>query len=256
MSRRIALLIATLASLAIVGCNTAPVAPPLSDPKEILVQSIGSMQGAKTMQLSGSFGGNLNASGMGQFDLSTVKLTVAADVEGKKARITLDAPTLLGTAIDVITLEDSVFMKMTGPLAAMAGMDATGKYLQMPVDSGAVPDEATDPVKALEELRKSLDDLPAAPEKLADEKIGDADAYHVRLSLSGEQLGELSPEAGTAVGDVSLDIWSRKSDVRPVRIGFSVDAGEQGTVTGTFDLTYDAAVNIAAPPADQVVPAP
>jgi hypothetical protein len=256
MSRRVALLIAAIASVAVVACNAAPAAPALSDPKEILVKSLASVQDVKTLQLNGTFGGKVAAGGMGDFDLSTVKLNLATDVAAKKTRLTLDAPTLLGTTVDLITLEGAVYLKLTGPFGAMLGMDSSGKYVQMPADSGTVPDEATDPTKAIEELRKQIDELPTAPQRLDDEKIGDADAYHVRLALSGDDLARLSPEAGTTVGSVTLDLWSRKDNLRPARLGFSVDAGAEGTVTGTFDFVYDGSVEIAAPPADQVVPAP
>ena len=50
-----------------------------------------------------------------------------------------------------------------------------------------------------------------------------------------------------------MDVWTRKSDYRPARLVIAVDGGTAGTATITVDLTaYDAAVTIAAPPADQI----
>jgi hypothetical protein len=256
MPRRLALLVAIIAAFALSACNTAPAAPALSDPKEILLQSVASLQNVKTVQVRGTFGGTVTAEGMGNFDLSTVTLNAAVDVEGKKTQLTVDAPTLLGTNVDLIVLPDNIYFKLVGPLAAFAGLDATGKYTQMPVDAGMIPDDATDPTKAIEEFRTQLAELPTSPEKLADERCGDTDCYHVRIAFSEQDLQELAGDASEQVGSASFDIWSRKNDLRPARMGFAVDAGPQGHVTGNFDLVYDQSVNISAPPADQVAPAP
>jgi hypothetical protein len=253
MPRRLALLLSLVAAVALVGCQQAPAAPAITDPKEILVKSVTALQQVKTVSIRGTFGGSVNAEGMGQFDLSKVTMTMAADVAGKKARVQVDAPTLLGTTVDMIALTDAVYIKLTGPLAGMAGMDPTGKYMQMPVDESTVPEEATDPAKAIEEMRKAIDELPKAPEKLADERCGDQDCYHVRISLTAEDLAKLSPDSGQEVSAMSFDMWTRKNDLRPAKIGFAVDAGAQGNMTGTFDITYDGSVDIQAPPSDQVV---
>ena len=255
MSRRPALLLALIASFAVVACQATPAAPPLTDPKEIMVKSVESLQNVKTMQLKGTFTGSVSAQQMGNFDLSSVKLDLGLDVEGKKARMTLDAPSLLGTNLDLIALTDSVYLKMTGPLAGMAGVDTTGKYTKMPIDAGAVPEEATDPSKAIAELRTQLDQLPKAPEKLPDEQCAGTDCYHIRISMSGAELSQLAPGAESQVGSVAFDMWTRKNDLRPGRFAFTVDAGAQGNMTGTFDVTYDQSLDIAAPPADQVAPA-
>lgn len=250
MPRRLLSLLAVLAATVVVGCNTTPQAPALTDPKEILVQTVASLQKVTTATIKGTFGGSLNAEGMGNFDLSTVTLNVSLDVPGKKARVQFDAPTLLGTTADMIVADENVYLKVVGPLAGFVGADATGKYTKMPAGTGVVPEDATDPAAAIEEMRKGIDSLPKAPEKLPDERIGDQDSYHVRLALTSADLGEMSE--GAEIGSMTFDIWSRKSDLRPARITFSVDAGAQGTVTGTFEFTYDQGVNITAPPADQV----
>ena len=49
-------------------------------------------------------------------------------------------------------------------------------------------------------------------------------------------------------------VWSRKNDLRPAKLAFGIDAGAQGTGTLTFTITYDQALTIAAPPADQIAP--
>jgi len=252
MPRRLLIFLALTASLAVVACSSTPQAPALTDPKEILVKSVESLATVKTATIKGTFSGSVNATGTGAFDLSSVKLDLAVDVPAKKTRVTVDAPTIMGTNLDLIVADGNLYLKVLGPMAGLLGGDATGKYMKTAVGE-TVPDEATDPTKAIEELRKGIDQLPKAPEKLADERCGDQDCYHVRLALTGADLATLGAGDGE-IGSVSVDIWSRKNDLRPGKITFSLDMGAQGIVGGTFEFTYDQGVNISAPPADQIAP--
>ena len=252
MPRRLLILLAFAASLAVVACSSTPAAPALTDPKEILVKSIASLANVKTATIKGTFTGSVNAAEAGNFDLSSVKIDLSVDVPAKKTRVTVDAPTLMGTKLDLIVADGNTYTQVVGPLAALLGGDATGKYMKTAVGE-TVPDEATDPAKAIEELRKGLDQLPKAPEKLADERCGDQDCYHVRLALTAADLATLGA-GDVQIGNVSVDMWTRKNDLRPGKITFSLDMGAQGNVGGTFEFTYDQGVNISAPPADQIAP--
>jgi hypothetical protein len=252
MPRRLLIFLALAASLAVVACSSTPQAPALSDPKEILAQSIASLANVKTATIKGTFGGSINAAEAGNFDLSSVTVDLAIDIPAKKTRATVDAPTLMGTNLDLIVADGKTYIKVIGPLATFIGGDATGKYTMTTADTSIVPDEATDPTKAIAELRKGLDELPKAPEKLADERCGDQDCYHVRLALTADELGEMAE--GATMGSVSVDFWSRKNDLRPAKISFAMDMAAQGNVSGTFEFTYDQGVNISAPPADQIAP--
>jgi hypothetical protein len=251
MPRRLLIFLALTASLAVVACSSTPQASPLTDPKEILVKSVASLATVRTATIKGTFSGSVNATGTGAFDLSSVKLDLAVDVPAKKTRVTVDAPTIMGTNLDLIVADGNLYLKVLGPMAGLLGGDATGKYLKTAVGD-TVPDEATDPTKAIEELRKGIDQLPKAPEKLADERCGDQDCYHVRLAMTADELGELAE--GATMGSLSVDLFSRKNDLRPAKISFAMDLGAQGNVGGTFDFTYDQGVNISAPPADQIAP--
>ena len=63
------------------------------------------------------------------------------------------------------------------------------------------------------------------------------DCYHVQIVVSAADLAKLSPEAATqAKGDYTIDIWSRKSDLRPAKLDISVKTEEMGTIGATFDL--------------------
>ena len=48
-------------------------------------------------------------------------------------------------------------------------------------------------------------------------------------------------------GDVTIDVWSRKSDYRPAKIAISATSPDMGTFGATFDLKYDVPVSVTPP---------
>jgi hypothetical protein len=259
VTRRFALSLASiLAVLALVvgACSNAPAAPALTDPKEILTQSLLSLKDVKTVELVGSLSGTLEVAELGgNLDLSSTKMAGALDIPNQKAKFTLDAPALMGTKIDAIIVDGFAYVKIDGILATMAG-GTPGKYTKEPI-----PQESNKPVtdpseiaQSVDEIEKALDELPNPPTKEADEKCGDQDCYHVQLKLSAEDLAKLSPEAGAVgqQGDLTFDVWSRKSDLRPAKVELSVTSPQTGTIGFSATLKYDGTVDVTAPPADQV----
>jgi hypothetical protein len=250
------LLLAIVASLSVViaACGTtAPAAPALTDPKEILSTSVLSIKDVKTVEITGSFTGSVKAAQLGDIDLSSVKLSAAVDIPNKKAKFSLDAPTILGTKIDALLLDKVAYYKIAGPFAALLGGSAD-KYTKadVPTASGEPAANLNDVAASVAQLKAALDKLPTPPTKAADEKCGDQDCYHVTLKLSAADLKALDPTA-SASGDVNFDLWSRKNDNRPAKIAFGVTTVDMGTFGMTLDIKYDVAVAIDAPPADQIV---
>ncbi|HEU4572664.1 MAG TPA: hypothetical protein VFR93_08245, partial [Candidatus Limnocylindrales bacterium] len=78
MTRRLATLslalVATLSTI-LAACASPPAAPALSDPKEIVTKGVASLADVKSVEFTTTFSGTVNAEGVGQFDLSSVKLT-------------------------------------------------------------------------------------------------------------------------------------------------------------------------------------
>jgi hypothetical protein len=256
VTRRLSLLpLAIVASLSIIltACASTPQAPALTDPKEILGNAVVSLKDVKTFEFTGTFGGAINAAQLGNFDLSSVKMSGAVDVPNKKLKFSLDAPALLGTKIDALVLDTVAYYKIAGPFAAVLGASAD-KYTKsdVPTASGNPVADLTDVAKAVADIKAQLDKLPTPPTKAADEKCGDQDCYHVILKLSQADLTALGPTSSMS-GDVSLDLWSRKSDYRPAKLTFAVTTVELGTFSMTIELKYDVSVSVDAPPADQVV---
>ena len=257
MTRRLALLpiaIVVVLSLVLAACGSTPAAPALTDPKEIVTKGVTSIQDVKSFEVSGTFSGNLKAAQLGNFDLSTIKMVAAVDIANKSAKFNLDAPTLLGTKIDALVVGNTAYYKVSGALAAMTGGTAD-KYTKVPVPtaSGDPVAAATDVTKLVAELQAGLAKLPSPLTKAADEKCGDVDCYHVTTIVTAAQMTALD-STSTLDGDVTVDLWTRKSDYRPAKIAFSMTSATLGSFGAALDIKYDVAVTVAAPPADQVAP--
>jgi hypothetical protein len=259
VTRRFTLILVALiatASIVLAACGAqTPAAPALSDPKEILTATVLSLKDVKTVEFTGSFTGSLDVPELGTpLDLSTVKLSGAADIAGK-AKFVLDAPTILGTKIDALVVDNVAYYKIAGPLAAVAGASAD-KFtkVDVPQESGKPVTDAAELAKAIDEFKTALDKLPTPPTKGADEKCGDQDCYHVTLALTAADIKALDPTATATEGSFNLDLWSRKNDLRPAKIAMSVTTPDVGTVGMTFEFKYDVPVAVEAPPADQIAP--
>lgn len=259
MTRRFALILVAMfatTSLVLAACGAqTPAAPALTDPKEILTETVLSLKDLKTVEFTGTFTGSLTVPEMGALDLSTVKVSGAADIPGKKAKFSLDAPTVLGTRIDAVLLDNVAYYKIAGMLGSMLGGSAD-KFtkVDVPQESGKPVTDVAEIAKQIDEFKTLLDKLPSPPTKGADEKCGDQDCYHVTLKLTAADLKALDPSTTSTEGDVSLDLWTRKNDRLPAKIALSVTAPDIGTVGMTFDFKYNVTVSVEAPPADQIVP--
>lgn len=258
MTRRFALILVALfatTSVVLAACGAqTPAAPALTDPKEILTETVLSLKDLKTVEFTGTFTGSLTIPEMGPLDLSTVKVSGAADIPGKKAKFSLDAPTVLGTKIDALLLDNVAYYKIAGMLGTMLGGSAD-KFtkVDVPQESGKPVTDVAELAKQIDEFKTLLDKLPTPPTKGADEKCGDQDCYHVTLKLTAADLKALDPTATATEGDFSFDLWTRKSDRLPAKIALSVTEPSMGTVGMTFEFKYGVTVSVEAPPADQIV---
>jgi hypothetical protein len=252
--------------LALVGaCQAAlpspsPTPPPLTDPKEILTKSVATLANVKTFHVDADLSGKVTAnlggttSGAGQLDLAGTKGALDVDVTNKKVHATGSMPALLNSAAEAIVLPDALYYKISGPLSQ------GDKFSKLPIPSAATAsDSPADPQQAIGQLNESLAKLPQAPTKLADAKCGDTDCYDVQIKLTAADVQALSPSAapsGFTNGVITLDVLSRKSDLRPARFVAVLSSAELGSLTLALNVTYDVAINVVAPPADQVTDVP
>jgi hypothetical protein len=263
MPRRLLFAVALAATL-LAACGGPANAPALTDPKDILAKAVSSLQDVKTAHVRVTLAGKIDtglvtgASGGLPVDLTGATLEGDIDRAGSGFKLSAAVPSLFGVTADIVA---------TGGTAwARTSLNPDGKY--HPIDVGAimgalplpslpsVPATSASPdpsavAALLDRVKSELDKLATPPTKLADEKIGDQDCYHVQATISPSDVPQAS--AALSSGSVTLDVWTRKSDYRPARVVIAVDAGTQGNLTATIDLSaYDASLTIAPPPADQV----
>ncbi len=255
MFRRL-FLIAAAAAVALGACSSAPpTTPPLTDPKEILTKTVGTLKDVKSFHMhadvSGTIKMDLSGSGNpGALDLKGTTADADIDIPNKKAHISFGAPALLGVTGDLIVIDKVTYTKVSllGPKYTKS--ESTG--------SGDPSSVASDPQKTIDELNQFLNQPGVAPTKQADEKCGDKDCYHVSLNLTSDQLSGVTSGLGSAAPSASgtVDVWVQKGDLRPAKVTISANAGDQGTIAVTLTLSnYDAAVTINAPADADVEPA-
>jgi hypothetical protein len=256
MFRRL-LFVITAAMVALAGCSSAPAAPtasPLTDPKDILTKSVLTLKDIKTMHLHADVSGTvkLDLTGSGSAGALNLQGTTAdgdLDVTNKKVHISFAAPALLGVTGDIIVLDKTTYTKISliGPKYTKTESTSTDD----PISS------ATDPQKTIDEVNKFLNTPGVAPTKLADEKCGDKDCYHVSMNLTSEQLGGVTGLASsTPSGTGKVDVWVQRNDLRPAKLAVDVNMGDMGTATVTLTISnYDAPVTVNAPADADIAPA-
>ena len=207
--------------------------------------------------MTGTFTGSSTLPEMDALDLSTVKISGAADIPGKKAKFSLDAPTVLGTKIDAILARHGRLLqdrRAARDDARRLGRQVHEGRRARRRPASRSPTSQRSPSRSTSS-RRALDKLPTPPTKGADEKCGDQDCYHVTLKLTAEDLKALDPTAHGGRGRLqprSLDPQER-SACRP-RSRCRSRRPRSGTVGMTFEFKYGVSVSVEAPPADQIAP--
>jgi len=242
MFRRLASLVAA-AVLVVGACSSVPA---VTDPKEIMTKSVVSLQGLKTAHLKLDVSGSvkLDITGTGNptaLNLQGTTMQGDVNVPDKKAHIAIAVPALLNVTADLIQIADTTYTKIS-----LQG----DKYTKSTSASSAVN---TDPTKALGDVTTALNKLSSPPTKLGDEKCGSADCYHVQVKVTSADLNAIGTPTSGVSGDGTLDLYTQKSDFRPVKLTMAVNGGDQGNLVITVELSnFDAPVSIDAPSADQI----
>ena len=252
MLRRLTFLVAC-AAIVVGACTTAQqAATALTDPKEILTKSILSLKDVKSVHFKAEASGQVKIDltgqgGAGAIDLKGTAAEGDLDIGNKKLKLGFAAPGIFGVTGELIQVVNDSYIKVN-----LLG-EKYQKSTSTPDASGEV---ASDPLKVIQEVNDFLNKPGVAPTKLADERCGDKDCYHVAVNITCDQLGDslggLVP-SGAPGGTGVLDLWVQKDSLRPAKLGVKVTAGDMGTVDVLVTFSnYDAAVTIEPPPADQV----
>jgi hypothetical protein len=270
MPRRI-LSILAVAALALAACGGSSATPGLTDPKLILTDSTTSLSNLKSVHFNVAVAGSVDASGLAgaltgdsgsqapstaptMLDLTGTTISGDIDVTNKNGQVALSVPALLAFSANVIVVDGTAYIKSSLGDSKYAKLDLSSLTSALPIPSlpalgSPDPSQASEVMSAIQaELAK----LPA-PTKLPDETVNGQDCYHVQEVVPSSAIPDSSGVLNGASGTLTVDLWTQKSDLRPSRLVIVVDGGTAGKLTLTVDLTaYDAAVTIAAPPADQI----
>jgi LppX_LprAFG lipoprotein len=272
MTRKLVSLLA-LCAIVIAACSGGPgSSPALTDPKVILTDSTTSLQGLKSLHFKVAVAGSINTGDLGDLtgggdaasaapstaptmlDLTGTTIEGDVDVAGGNGQVAVSVPALLAFTANVISVGGVTYIKTSLGDTKYAKIDLGALTSGLPIPSlpalgSPDPSAAADMTAAIQaELAK----LPA-PTQLADETVNGQDCYHVQEVVPSSAIPDSSDVLNGASGTLTVDLWSQKSDLRPSRLVIVIDAGTSGKLTLTVDLTnYDAAVTIAAPPADQI----
>ncbi len=260
MPRRLLFVVALVATL-LAACGGTASAPALTDPKDILAKTASSLDGLKTVHVKASVTGKIDSGAMSgsaaglPIDLTGTTLEGDIDVADSEAKVSVAVPALLGFTAEAIATGGQAYVKTSlSPDGKYHKVDTAALTSGLPLPSLPAGLGSPDPSAAAalaDQVKAQLDKLTTPPTKLADEKIGDQDCYHVQMKVNGTDVPQASGALGE--GSVTVDLWTRKSDYRPARVMIAVDAGASGTLSITVDLTnYDAPVTVTVPPADQI----
>ena len=202
--------------------------------------------------------GSLSGTGAGlPIDLTGTTLEGDIDIADSEAKLAMSVPALLGFSADLIATGGQAYVKTSlNPDGKYHKIDLASMTNGLPLPSlpaGAASPDPSAVAAALDQLKAELDKLPA-PTKLADEKIGDQDCYHVQLKVEqlGHPPGQRRPQRRDRLGDGRrLDAQVRLSPGPDQRRGRR--RRRRQPRRSTIDLTnYDAPVTVTAPPADQI----
>lgn len=268
MPRRLLSVLAICAIL-IAACSGGAAAPALTDPKIILTTSTASLQNLKSVHFKVAVAGSVNTADLSgassgaspvpstsptMLDLSGTTIEGDIDVTDSSGQVAASVPAVLALTANVVVVGGVAYVKTSLGDSKYAKVDLGALAGALPIPSlptiGSADPSAAAPL--LSAIDAELAKLPA-PTKLADETVNGQDCYHVQEVVPSSDVPGAGDALNGASGTLTVDLWTQKSDLRPSRLVIVVDGGTAGKITLTVDLTnYDAAVTIAAPPADQV----
>lgn len=259
-SRRPTAVFGLLVGLAIVlgACSAGASLPALTDPNEIITAALKATEGAKTVHVEATLDGSVNVdlTGAGgpapSLPLAGTKATADVDMAGGKAHVTFTVPAFLNLTGDLIQVGQTSYVKtsLSGPLYET----------QQATDS--LPVDPTDAAGMLDDVGDFLSADGVDPVKGDDVDCGGKSCYTVVIELTADELAGLAGAAASelpidlAAANIAVTIRVEKDTYRLAGIRTVASLGEQGSLT--FDVAmskWDEAVDISAPPADQIKPA-
>lgn len=271
MPRRFLAMVAA-AAIVIAACSGSTATPQPTDPRAILANATTALQAVKTVHFKVALSGSVSTAellggagaGLGAaaseapagstigLDLSGTTIEGDLDLGTGSAQVNATVPALLNLTANVVASNGIAYIKTSLTGAQYQKLDTSSLTNALPLPNMAVGSPGPAASAVISDLQAELAKLPA-PVQLADETVNGQACRHIQEKLSSADFPQASGALAGASGNATVDVWTQQSDGRPSRVTIALDAGAQANLTITIDLTnYDAAVTIAAPPADQV----
>lgn len=252
-------------AVVVAGCGNggSPAASPITDANVLITQSALSLQNVKSIHFDVTVDGSVSSSALGASSLGTsgsikldgTTLSGDMDIQSQAYHITMSMPTLMGMTADIIQVGGSMYTKIS----------LTGdKYTKTAAtDLGAVasvgPAASLDISKEVSDFKTSLEGAGAVATMKGSDTVDGRDSYHASVSVPIATINNMiatqggSTFAGMTLDSASLDYWAYKDTLQPAKMEIKGTSAALGNVDLVITLTkYDAKVQIAAPPADQI----
>jgi hypothetical protein len=259
------LIAAAVLAFGVVGCGgssatSGPPSPtPLTDPNEIVTQSVENLATVQTLHVEMAISGSFKLNGLGGFAGglifgSAVKLdgtTVSGDVDlpGQTYHMTMSVPVLFGVSAEVIGVDGWQYTKST--LSGGSFSRSAAASLPIPIPSAGA---SMDLSGAVNDLRNTLLEPGVKATLLGLDEVDGRRTYRLSVvapkDVLNRQLAALGGPAASAysVETSKIEYWVYADTLTPAKAVVEVASPSIGNVVVSAVLSrYDQPVTIAAP---------
>jgi len=228
----------------------------LVDPKEIITKGLAATADLTSLHVSATVSGSFIEPTSGasiSLDGTTFKGDLATSGQG---HFTFAVPTFLGLAGDLIISGTDLYYKTT-----LTGPKWGHQQIPMPSPgaSGSSPSASLDPKAAtLAEIGKLLLKDGVASKKLEDVACGDAQCYHVQVTVPSSAMTASPDLASLKPSDIFgealvVDLLFNREHLWLTEISTKVDSAKAGTFSAKLTFSgFNVPVTVSPPPSDQV----
>jgi hypothetical protein len=223
-------------------------APALADPDEIISQGMKATSQATSFHVDVQVTGTVNIQQTGgTFNLDGTTAAGDFDVPNKLARLSFNAPGLMGLTGEVIQIGGDSYVKTSLTGTQFAKSTTT-----------AAEGVQTNPDELFTQVSSFLNKEGVVTAKHDDVDCGDANCYSVSLTVPSSLLADAGSTSGVDIGQfvgdsVVLNLQFDRQSLRLSSVSTDIDAGEVGKFGLALTLSkYNEAVQVSPPPSDQV----
>jgi len=249
------------------GSSATPTPSTITDPRQILAQSLSNVAKAHTLHFSGTIAGSLEMGELSKLGGSSLPLTgtlkldggtITGDVDSARqaAHLTVAFPAVFGLTADLIQVDGYSYTRinLTSDKYSKSRTDLSA--IASAVPGAGASSGVTDMVVQLGQL---LDGSGTTATLAGHSKVAGRDAYELTLAIPADRLSSdlasLAPglPSGLSLESATVTYWVYADTMQPAQLRLRASSTSLGNLDVSVTLTrYDQAVKIEAPPASQV----